>query len=189
MTRHTLGSRFYVHSHDPVAPNVRPSGQPRPLVVICHGYYESGETAVRGLGPAGALAFLCEHDRDVEVADFMDALTALAQNINGNGGFWHDRTTSGNNVRDYTLTKALNSDSKKRYKGKGHYEFIDTSYIEGLLPAGAGFDIAGLHNTWRTGSTLKLSVLLETLAAHCPTAYNRLYCGFCREVKPASGCF
>lgn len=180
--RHTLGSRFYVHSNNNTPPNERRKGSSSALVVVCHGYYENGAgtTSPRGVENC---AFLCDHGRTNSPDDLEEALGLLINEPNGNGGFWHNPTNAAQKVLDYTLTKELDGESKSNFKGKASYQFIDTSYINSIYTNDAPFDIVGLHNTWRSGRTLRLSTLFETLFVNCPGVYTNLYCAFCREEK------
>ena len=179
MHKHLLGSRFYVYSQDATHPNSRTDTN-RLLVAICHGFYQAaGMTAVRGVGQC---AFFCDHGDTVDADELIPALGTIGSDRRGNGGFWHNPTNTSGEVQDYTLSKEIDGDAKKSFKGKQNYQFADSSYIASIYPDGATFDIIGLHNTWKSGRTVTLSALFETLRLECPQLYSRLYCGFCREI-------
>ena len=190
MAKFTMG-RFYIHSHNALAPGLRPipaGASPRYLIVNAHGYDDgSGRTTtVRGVRQ---VRFLSDDDRDVEPHDFEQSVQRLADG-EGNS-FWFTPIDAGHPVIDYCLKKELDSGAKKRNAGTVTHEFVNSAYIESVYPAGATFDIAGVHNTWSSGRTVRLSNLLDTLQSSAPGLYTHLLCGFCRstDVKRACLCF
>ena len=178
MHTHSFGSRFYVYSHDPIHPKDREDREAL-LVAICHGFYKgAGMTTVQGVP---LCAFFCDHGETVEVGALNKALLQIGREIRGNGGFWNNPTNTSGQVENYALTKEIDGKAKKSFKGQANYQFTDSSYIRSMYPAKATFDIVGVHNTWKSGRSVNLSELFETLVAECPHLYSRLYCGFCRE--------
>ncbi len=179
-TRFSLGSRFYIFSNDDT-PLAERAGGGRTLIVVSHGYYkpDSGTVRVSGLeddDDDGYCAFLAREGRDAGVGEFSDAVTALLNNPNGNGGFNENRANLGQMVTNYTLVKGMN----KSERGNADYRYVDTTYINAIYPAKATFDMVSLHNSW--GRTeVKLGELFASLSEKCPNVYSRLFCGFCRE--------
>lgn len=178
MPKFNVGSRFYIHSRDPVDPAAREPGE-RTLVVISHGYLETGagQTNVRGLSGVGRCAFFAREGNDADVEEVSAGIEEMARNPQSNGGFYETPVNQPGAVNNYTLVKGM----EKRTKGAADYRYVDSIYIDGIYPALATFDIIALHNRWYKSSKVRLSELFATLAETCPGVYNKLYCGFCRE--------
>jgi len=178
--KYTLGSRFYIYSHNATSPFARRNHTPANLVAMAHGTATAPGFLVREVEQ---IQFWARYAVPADVGSVEAELQAFHVN------HWpvDEGRLYARNVLcpDYILKK---EEGKKPWRGcccgtpEPTSSFADSIYIEHIMQTtGDDFDIVGLHNHWHSGRSVRFSELMTEIADRLAGRYTRLLAAFCRD--------
>lgn len=197
---HPLGSHLKVHSKNAKPPTERDKPDPGILIILCHGFYQSGTEEIAVPTTIPPLRFATPHG-EAHYADYKWFESLVKDGVSLEYDFRHE-APAGSTVTNYRLGKGepekakgespgtwLSYDKAARKPKVSTYNFrhfgntgvISSSYAWNLMTYDAGkaytFDIA----TLRRACTCLADVFASLGTSPSHPLYEAVCCAFCRE--------